>query len=472
MPELWERDASVLADEIRAGALKSRELLDVCLDRIERHDAALKAVCYLDVDGARRSAEEIDRRVADGEDPGPFAGVPALVKETHAVTGMPYTGASLIYADRVADHDEECIARMRAAGAVIAGLATAPEFGSLNYTRTKLHGVTGNPWNPECTPGGSSGGSAAVVAGGLVPIASGGDGGGSIRIPSSFSGLFGFKGSQGRVPEGPISFDGSLTTQYGAMTRSVRDAARALDVMSGPNPTDPTSLPKPSRSFEEIATAPDPSALLRGRRAVWSSTFGYAVCDPEVEAITQEAAVALCEAAGMELVDSPVELPRVGATWGLLSSLEMVAWQGEAAAGRWDELTPAVRGGFELVENLRPEDIVRALRRRWQVIEAWGRVFAEVDVVLSPTTAVPAFGASGPPPREIAGREVGWTGATPYTMPANVAGTPAASIPVGFVGGLPVGLQVCARRHEDELCMAAGAVLERDRPWPKLAPLL
>lgn len=471
VPELWERDAWELADDVRAGRLKAREILDVSLDRIARLDPEFGAVCHLDLDGAAERADEIDRRVAEGDDPGPFAGVPYLVKETHAAAGMPWSEGSLLYADRVADFDDDSVARVRDAGAIVAGKATAPEFASLNYTRTKVHGVTRNPWNLERTPGGSSGGSAAAVAAGLVPLASGSDGGGSIRIPSSFCGLFGFKGSQGRVPFGPGPFDTSLTAQYGPMARSVRDAARGIDVMCGPNASDPTSLPKPATPYEAVVADGDPAELLRGRRAVWSATFGYAVCDPEVEELTFEAAEALCREAGIQLVEAEVRLPRVGGVWGFISAADMVALHRDDAEGRYDDLTPFVRMGFESLDRMTSDDLVRAMRRRQEVIDAWAAVLADVDLILSPTTAVPAFVAEGPPPTEIAGVEVGTLAPTPYTMPANLAGTPAASIPAGLVDGLPAGLQVCARRHEDELCFAAGAVLERSRPWPKLAPV-
>ncbi len=472
MSDLFQRDAWDLADDVRAGRLLARDLLEACLERIERHDPDLNALCHLDADGARTRADEIDAAVMEGGDPGPFAGIPYPVKDTQAAAGMPWTKGSLLYADRIADHDEVSVARMRDAGAIILGKTTAPEFGSLNYTRTKVHGVTRNAWNLEQTPGGSSGGSAAVVAGGLVPLASGGDGGGSIRIPASFSGLFGFKGSQGRVPEGPGAFDSSLTTQLGPMARSVRDAARAIDVMCGPVGSDPTSLPKPPRPFEEVATSDDPAASLRGRRAAWSSTFGDARCDPEVEELTRDAAARLCEHAGVELVDDlDIRLPRLGAVWGIVSALDMVAWHREAAEGRYDELTPFVRLGFETIDGLAGEDVLRAIRRRHEVVAAWAQLFDEVDLVLTPTTAVPAFAAEGPPPTEIGGVEVGGVAATPYTMPANLAGSPACSIPVGAIDGLPVGLQVCARRHADELCFAAGAVMERHHPWPKVAPL-
>lgn len=469
---LPERDATALADEVRAGDLKAVELLDACLERVEAHDGALNAVCHLDADGARARAEEIDQAVASGVDPGPFAGVPYFVKETQPARGLPWTAGSLLYAERIADHDELSVARMRDAGVVIVGKATAPEFGSLNYTRTKIHGTTGNPWNPKRTPGGSSGGSAAVVAAGMVPLASGGDGGGSIRIPSSFCGLFGFKGSQGRIPQGPGAFDTSLTTQYGPMARGVRDAARALDVMCGPDASDPTSLPRPTESFESVATSAEPGARLRGLRATWSSTFGYARAGAQVGELAYEAAAHLCQEAGIELIDVDVHLPRVGGAWAYISSIDMVAWHGDDAQGRYDELTPFVRMGFEAIDRATPADFLRATRRRQEVIDAWASVFADVDLVLSPTTAIPAFAADGPPPTEIDGVEAGAIAATPYTMPANLAGTPAASIPVGFVDGLPVGLQVCARRHADDLCFAAGAVMEGSRPWPKVAPAL
>ena len=188
-----------------------------------------------------------------GEDPGPWAGVPMGVKELVAVAGWPDTHASLLYRDEIATRDDDTeAARLRAAGAVLVGLTTSPEFGSTNWTRSYLHGVTRNPWNPERTPGGSSGGSAAAVASGMMPICTGSDGGGSIRIPSSYSGLFGFKVSFGRV--GDVgAFDNALMAVPGPMCRTVRDAARYVDAVAGPTDADPTSLPRPSRSYEDFA---------------------------------------------------------------------------------------------------------------------------------------------------------------------------------------------------------------------------
>ncbi|GIU86312.1 MAG: amidase [Acidimicrobiia bacterium] len=470
-PAVWERDAWELADDVRAGRRSAVELLDTFVARIERFDPELNAFCFLDVEGARARAAEIDAAVARGEDPGPWAGVPMGVKELAQVRGWPDTHASRLYADAVADHDGTEIARLRAAGAVLVGLTTSPEFGSTNWTRSYLHGTTRNPWNPERTPGGSSGGSAAAVAAGMVPICTGGDGGGSIRIPSSYCGLFGFKVSFGRVGAARV-FDNSLTSVPGPICRSVLDAARYVDAIAGPTVADPTSLPRPTRPYEEALRSGAAVEALRGRRAAWSATLGYAVCDPEVEKIAYEAALALAADAGLELVEVDVRLPKPSRSWGILSSIDMATRYGEAARGRLDDVTPVPRAGFEMVERLDAQQLLTALRRRDEMLAAVAEVFEQVDLLLTPTTATTAFVAEGPPPMEIAGQRVGGMGSVPFTAPFNISGQPAVSIPAGTSHeGLPVGLQVVTRRHDEELVLAAGLVAERNRPWPKLAPM-
>lgn len=468
---VWERDAWELADDVRAGELSAVELLDTFLARVEKFDAELNAFCHLDVDGARARATEIDASVARGEDPGPWAGVPMGVKELAQVAGWPDTHASRLYADAVADHDCTETARLRAAGAVLVGLTTAPEFGSINWTRSFLHGTTRNPWNPERTPGGSSGGSAAAVAVGMMPICTGGDGGGSIRIPSSYCGLFGFKVSFGRIGTAR-AFDNSLTSVPGPMCRSVLDAARYVDAIAGPTIVDPTSLPKPPRPYEDALRSGAAVEALRGKKAAWSATLGYAVCDPEVEKIAYEAALALVAEAGLELVDVDVSLPKPSRSWGILSSIDMATQHGEAARGRLEDVTPVPRSGFEMVERINAEQLLTALRRRDEMLAAVAAAFEHVDVLLTPTTATTAFVAEGPPPFEIAGQRVGGMGSVPYTAPFNISGQPAVSIPAGLSNeGLPVGLQVVTRRHDEELVLAAGLVAESSRPWPKLAPM-
>jgi aspartyl-tRNA(Asn)/glutamyl-tRNA(Gln) amidotransferase subunit A len=469
---LHERDAWELADAVRAGELSARTLLEHYLERIDRLDPTLNAICHRDVDGARATAAAIDDRVAAGEDPGPLAGLPFGVKELMPVAGWPYSEASLLYAERVAAYDAHEVTRVRAGGAVLVGATTASEFGAVSFTNTPIHGVTRNPWNPERTPGGSSGGSAAAVAAGMLPIASGSDGGGSIRIPSSYSGLFGWKPTFGTVGAGPGPFDTTLQSCHGAMARGVRDSARYVDVAGGPTPDDPTSLPRPPVGWEEQVVSGRASDGLRGLRAAWSSTLGYAITDPEVEKVVHEAARALVEDAGLDLVDIPVDLPRPGVTWGLMGAVDLAACNLDAARDRLDLLTEVPRAGLETVMHLRTEGLLKAMRRRQELLGAVGRVFEQVDLLLTPTTPVPAFEAEGTLAGEIAGQAVNlFHLSAPFTAIFNITGQPAASIPVGVVDDLPVALQVVARRHEDRHCLGAGALVEQARPWPKLAPL-
>jgi aspartyl-tRNA(Asn)/glutamyl-tRNA(Gln) amidotransferase subunit A len=469
--ELWERDAWELADDVRSGAVSAVELLDVHLARIEALDPSLNAIAYLDADGARDQAREIDRTVAAGGDPGPFAGVPLGVKELAQVEGMPDTHASQMYRDKIAAHDCTEVARLRAAGAVVVGLTTAPEFGIPSFTNSPLHGITRNPWNTDCTPGGSSGGSAAAVSSGMLPFCTGSDGGGSIRIPSSYTGLPGFKTTFGTIGGGPDDpFDAGLTSVSGPMVRSVRDAARYIDVTAGPTLSDPTSLPKP-QPYEPIVTSGDPAARLRGKRVAWSSTLGYGVVDPEVEKVVRRAADALIDAAGLQVVELDVTLPKPGRSWGLLSAPSLAAWHFENAQGREDDLDFLLRVSIEGLPNLRARHLGSAIRRRHELLLATADVFSQVDVLLTPTTATTAFAAEGVLSGEVDGREVDlMILSAAFTAPFNMTGQPGFSIPAGLVGGMPVGLQAVARRLDDDLTVACAAVLEQVRPWPKFAP--
>ncbi len=470
MSELWERDAYDLADAVRAGDLAASEVLEVFLDRINRLDGRLNSICDIDAASARMQAERIDAMIARGEDPGVFAGVPMGIKELAAVDGMSYTHGSSLYAGELADHDCAEVSRLRAAGAVIVAKTTSPEFGSINWTRTNVHGTTNNPWDVARTPGGSSGGSAAAVAAGLFPICSGSDGGGSIRIPSSYSGLFGYKMTFGLSGSAPEGFDTSLTAVPGPMCRSVRDAARYVDAIAGPTNHDPTSLAKPA-SFEPALLTGEPMKNLRGKRVAWSASLGHAVCDPEVASVTKLAALALCADVGFELVDVDVQIPNPARAWGILSGLDMAAYYGQRAEGRFDELTPVVRAGMAYTQRATPNDVLRSLRRRGEMLLAVGELFDQIDYLLTPTTATVAFSAGGPPPTVIGGQDVGGMGSVPFTAPFNISGQPAVSIPVDCsADGLPIGLQVVGRRHDDVGVLACAAIVESNRPWAKFAP--
>ncbi|HEX5946710.1 MAG TPA: amidase family protein [Acidimicrobiales bacterium] len=464
-----EQTAIEIADAVRRGERRAVEVLDEALAGIAAGNDRLGAFVHVDEQVARAAAEAVDATVAEGHDPGPFAGVPFGVKDLENCAGMPTSYGSLAFAERgPVDADSVHVARLRAAGAVPVGKTAAPEFGTLNFTKTKAFGVARNPWDTERTPGGSSGGSAAAVAAGLVPVATASDGGGSTRIPASFCGLVGFKSSHGRIPL--PGAPGSETAVYGLLTTTVAESARHLDVTAGPDDRDRFSLPRPLVNYESAIE----SLPLDGLRARWSPDLGFALCDPEVRAIAEKAARSLAEAAGMVLDDEPVVLTDPVRTWlgagslDLWLALEPGMWPGVA-----DDLTRYSRSVLEQTESYPVPRVAEAARRREQLTLDAARLFDEVDVVLSPATAVPAFAAAGPPPDTIDGRPAKPLGAsaTPFTMLANLCWNPAVSVPAGQTAdGLPVGLQVMAARHHDEIPLRLARIWEQTQPWPRHAP--
>jgi aspartyl-tRNA(Asn)/glutamyl-tRNA(Gln) amidotransferase subunit A len=471
MSDLWERDAADIADAVRGGTLSARDVLEEHLARIERIDPDLNSVCFLDADAARTRADEVDRAVAAGDDPGPLAGVPMGVKELASVRGWPETHASVVYKDAIAEADDTEVSRLRDAGAVLVGLTTASEHGAVSFCNTPLHGITRNPWNTDRTSGGSSGGSAAAVAAGLFPACTGSDGGGSIRIPAAYSGLPGMKTTYGLTGTGPGPFSFSQTSVRGPMVRSVRDAARYLDVVTGPTLTDPVSLPKPE-PFEPAIAGDGALELLRGKKVAWSATLGYASTDPAVERCVRDAAEVLIETAGLELVEVDASFPKPGTSWTVLSTINDMAVHYEDMRDHVEDLTDVMRLAVSSYEHLKPEIVLKAVRGRLATVAAGARVFEGIDMLLTPTTPVPAFAAEGQLSGIVNDKEVSLMGlSAAFTAPFNLTGQPAMSIPVGFVDGLPVALQVVARRLDDVSCLAAAAVLEQAHPWPKLAPL-
>src|SRR5574341_1669265 len=297
----WLEDACSLADGIRRGEVRAADVVEGSLAAIDT--SKLNALTYLDAEGARRQAAEIDARIHRGEDPGPFRGVPMLVKDMEDVEGWPTTQGSLVFKDNIAETDSTQVARLRAAGAVFVGKSATSAFGFVAYTSTKLHGVTRNPWNLERTPAGSSGGTAAAVAGGLVPLGTGGDGGGSIRLPAAYTGLVGMKGTFGRIPRGPQAAIGQLAAVKGTLARSVRDAARWYDVTAGYDPRDPFSLSRMDGWEAGLGTRG-----LKGMRVAVAPNLGNAVVHPEVERVVSAAAEMLVEEAGLKRVDIDVKV--------------------------------------------------------------------------------------------------------------------------------------------------------------------
>jgi Asp-tRNA(Asn)/Glu-tRNA(Gln) amidotransferase A subunit family amidase len=463
--EPWLGDACSLVDAYRAGTISPAEALEGSLAAIEA--SKLNAVCFVDEEHATETAASADVNL-------PFGGVPMGVKELDPVKGWPLTEASLVFKDRISDHDGTMTARLRRAGAVLVGQTTASEFGGINCTYTRLHGATSNPYDLDRTPGGSSGGSAASTAGGLLPICTGGDGGGSIRIPAGFTGLFGLKATFGRIPKGPHTEIEPLTAVIGCLSRSVRDTARWYDVCNGNDEYDPFSLPR-VEGWEAGLGQQD----LRGMRAAVSVDLGAAVVASAVREKVEEAADQLIKDAGLERVDVPIAMPSGGLEWALAGTASLLVGLGDLYPACEPELTPEIMLATNIATNHYNVDTAKNIESfRRSIIVQMAEIFERVDFIVCATNPDVAFGAKGPMPTVVDGVDliaehgfeaaVGNNGA--LTIPANTTGHPAVAIPVGSVDGLPVSMQIIGRRHCEQLLLDLARVVELERPWPLVAP--
>jgi Asp-tRNA(Asn)/Glu-tRNA(Gln) amidotransferase A subunit family amidase len=461
----WMEDACSLVDAFRAGTLSPTEALDASLAAIA--DSSLNAVSFVDEEQARKTAAAADVSR-------PFGGVPIGVKELDPVQGWPRTEASLVLKDRIADYDGTMTSRLRQAGAVLVGQTTASEFGGINCPYTRLHGATSNPYDLERTPGGSSGGSAASVSGGLLPICTGGDGGGSIRIPAGFTGLFGLKATFGRIPKGPRAEIEPLTAVIGCLSRSVRDAARWYDVCNGASEYDPFSLPRVEGWEAGLGTLD-----LAGMKVAVSTDLGAAFVASAVKERVEHAAADLIADAGLERVDISVSLPRGGLEWALAGTASLLVDLGDRYPACESELTPEIMLAANIATNhygLETAKDIEIFRR--DMIVKLATLFDQVDFIICATNPDVAFPAKGPMPTVVDGvdlvSEVGFEAAVgnngALTIPANTTGNPAVAIPAGLVDGLPVSMQIIGRHHAEPLLLELARVVERERPWPLVAP--
>jgi aspartyl-tRNA(Asn)/glutamyl-tRNA(Gln) amidotransferase subunit A len=502
----WTGDASSLVDAFRRGERSPLEELDATLAAIEASD--LHAFSHVDPERARATAETADPSL-------PFGGVPVGVKELTPVEGWPDTDASLVFADRKATGTSHHLQRLLTRGGVVpVGQTTASEFGGLNVSVTKLNGVTHNPWQRGRTAGGSSGGSAAAVAGGLVSLATGGDGGGSIRIPAAYNGLVGMKGTFGRITRGPRPFMRPNTVVSGCLARSVRDAARYYDVTTGFDRWDPSSLPTAGRWELELGLHD-----LRGLRVAVVPELGGANLQPGMADHVREQARLLIAEQGMVEVELPVTPPNLAAQWMLGNLATLLAELGP----RWPRCAPQMTDemaiGLMLSQSLYNLNMAAVAEElRVQANQAMAAAFDEVDLIVCATNPGPAFPAEAATSSDqesfidwatsskaartafrglLFGTRV--AGAVSPSLPSklvsmvterfpdltkmgaltiisNVYGNPAISIPAGTMpvapGGpeLPVGIQVLAEHHRDALLFDVALAVERERPWPLVAP--
>lgn len=440
------------------------EVAKASLAQMSRHDGALNAMSLIDEKTTLAMAEASAKRWRKGEPKSALDGVPVLVKDLLLVKDWPtLRGSKTVDRNQPWEHDAPSVARLREAGAVFVGMTTTPEFGWKGVTDSPLTGITRNPWNPETTPGGSSGGSAAALAAGYAPLAIGTDGGGSIRIPAGFTGTFGHKPSFGRVPAWPLSPFGTVA-HVGPMTRHVKDAALMLNVMAQPDNRDWFSLPYDSADYTKGL-----NKGVKGLRIAYSPRLGYVDVNPEIAALVKDAVKVLADlGAKVEEVDpgfsDPAECFRVLWFSGARAALGQLPPEKKAL------LDPALADVVEQAASITVQDVFEANKARG-LLGTHMRLFMEkYDVLLTPSLPIPAFGAGllQPADPDNRGKWVNWT---PFTYPFNLTQQPAASVPCGFTkAGLPAGLHVIGQMFDDKTVLKVCAAYEDATDFHKQRP--
>ncbi len=457
--------ATALAQRIAAGEVSAAAALETSLARLAATEPSLNAFVTVTAESARREAQAADARQARGDPLGPLHGVPVSVKDLIAVGGVRFTLGSRSMADNVAAADAVAVERLRRAGAILIGKTTTSEYGCKAVGESPLTGLTRNPWCLANTAGGSSAGAAASVAAGVTAIAVGTDGGGSIRIPAALNGLVGIKAQFGRIPVYPTPATPTLA-HVGPLARNVRDAARLFMVLAGHDARDPGSAPV---AVPDAIAACD--AGVQGLRVAWSPTFGYAPVAHEVRALVERAVRSFAdlgcavEEVAMPLGPDPADLWTAEFYAGIGARLAPVLRE------RPGVLDPEVAEVVARATAMRAEDYYRAVFGRYEFRERVRRLFADYDLLLSPTLPVAGVRAGRAVPEGFADRNiVTWVC---YTYPFNLTGQPAASVPVGHTAaGLPVGLQIVARPWREDRLFAAAAAVEAANLGPTLRPAL
>ena len=462
MGEVAYLTAHEMLAAFRDGSLSPVEAASAVLARIAEADPAVNAFCLVTADEALAAARASEERWRRGSPRGRIDGVPVSIKDVLLTRGHPtLRGSRSIAPDGPWPDDSPSVARVREHGGVIVGKTTTPELGWKGVTDGPLTGITRNPWDLSRTPGGSSGGAAAAVALGMAPLALGTDGGGSVRIPAGFTGVFAHKPTYGRVPHFPASPFGTLA-HVGPITWSAEDAGLLLDVISGPDSRDWSALPPAAP-----ATAP---ADVRGLRIAFSPALGFAAVDPEVAAVVEKAVSVFADlGARVDPADpgfaDPVEAFHVLWFSGAAKSVESLT------PAQREALDPGLREIAEEGARYSALDYLTATACRMELGRLMGAFHEEYDLLVTPALPIPAFeaGHEAPPDRPPAR----WTSWTPFTYPFNLTQQPAASVPCGVTSaGLPVGLQVVGPRHADARVLAACRAFERALPWHDRRPVV
>jgi amidase len=470
--DLMFRPATELAGLVRSGEVSARELVEASLERIEELNPKLNAFVDVDAERALATADRIGPR-----DERPFAGVPVAIKNNRPVAGLRLTYGCSLMADNLCEYDHNITRRLKDAGFVIVGTTTLPEYGILPTSEARLFGPTRNPWDLERTPGGSSGGAAAAVAAGIVPVAHGNDGGGSIRIPAACCGLVGLKPTRGRISAAPELGDSSLGID-GMLTRTVADTAAILDVLAGYEPGDATWAPPPLEPFAEAATR-EP-----GRLRIAATTLPPipdAVVDPACAGAVAEAAE-LLRSLGHEVeeVTPPWQIEGLSELFGAVFSVHIslsIAYSG-MVAGREptaEDMEPMSWAIFSMVKKLGAVENMAAVVQLQSHTRRLVSFLEPYDALLTPALAerplpLGTLDTAAPEPMSTFTRSGLFT---PFTPVFNASGQPGISVPL-YEGedGLPLGVQIVGRPAGEGALLALAAQLEEARPWAqRRAPL-
>jgi aspartyl-tRNA(Asn)/glutamyl-tRNA(Gln) amidotransferase subunit A len=459
-------DAVTLGGLIRARQVSPVEVIEAVAARMEALEPSLHAFCTPTVETARQDAERLEAALRAGRPVGPLAGVPVGIKDLVLTKGVRTTFGSVAYRDFMPEEDDIAVERLKAAGAVVLGKTNVPELGYSGDGQNALFEATRNPWRLDHTPGGSSAGSGVAVAAGLGPLALGSDGGGSIRLPASFCGIYGFKPSMGRVPLYPgcrderypgVSSWESLE-HLGPMSRTVADSALMLSVIAGPDDRDRHSLPEASFDWRDALRGG-----VQGLRVAYSSDWGYATVDPRVRAIAGDAVSVFERDLGCVVEEAHPGWDDPLDAFFALVALETDLRGLRALVERFGErMSARVRRLAE--RRWTAEEFTDAVLARKAVSNAMWRFMRRHDLLLTPTVSLPPFPAAVPgqpaPPAVDPSRLIA------FTFPINLTGQPAASVPAGWTDdGLPVGLQIVGRHLGDATVLRASAAYEAARPW-------